>query len=151
MNRKTVFKWLVKLEHSGDCHDRKQPGSKSKLTKEQNEKPKKMIYSGPRSYGYDTDLWTLKSISEVISREFDVIYNTTHVWRVLKNLDYSAQFPVAVVMEKKPEYVKEAEEKNATILFQDELGVQRRPNVRKTWSKRGKRPGMKVRENREKI
>lgn len=76
MNRKTVFNWLVKLEQSGDCHDRKQLGSKGKLTKEQKEKLKKIIDSGPRSYGHDTDLWTLKSISEVISREFDVIYNT---------------------------------------------------------------------------
>ena len=50
-----------------------------------------------------------------------------------------------------PEYVKEAREKNATILFQDESGMQSRPNVRRTWSQRGKRPVMKVRERRDKI
>ncbi len=54
-------------------------------------------------------------------------------------------------MEKNPEYVKEANEKNATILFQDESGVQSRPNVRRTWSKRGKRLGIKVEENRGRI
>ncbi|MGP6207078.1 winged helix-turn-helix domain-containing protein [Cuniculiplasma sp. SKW3] len=82
--------WSVKLEQSGDWHDRKQPGSKSKLTRDQKEKLKRIIDSGPRSYGYDTDLWTLKRISEVISREYNVDYNTTHIWRVLKNLGYSA-------------------------------------------------------------
>ncbi len=104
VNCKTVYNWSVKLEHGGDWHDRKQPGSKSKLTKDQKEK--------------------------------------------LKNLGYSAQVPVAVAMEKNPEYVKEwleknypeyvkeAKEKNATILFQDESGVQSRPNVRRTWSPR---------------
>ncbi len=129
VNRKTVYNWSVKLEQSGDWHDRKQPGSKSKLTKDQKEKLKKIIDCDPRSYGYDTDLWTLKRISEVISREFDVSYNTTHIWRVLKNLGYSAQIPVAVAMEKNseyvkewleknyPEYMKEAMEKSATILF----------------------------------
>ena len=50
-----------------------------------------------------------------------------------------------------PEYVEEAREKNATILFQDESGVQSRPNVRRTWSKRGKRPRMMARENRDRI
>ena len=66
-------------------------------------KKNEIIDCGPRSYGYDTDLWTLKRISEVISREFNVSYNTTHVWRVLKNLGYSAQIPVAVAMEKIPD------------------------------------------------
>lgn len=49
-----------------------------------------------------------------------------------------------------PEYVKEAEDHNAAILFQDESAVQSRPNVRRTWSKRGKRPVMKVKERRDK-
>ncbi len=163
VNRKTVYNWSVKLEQSGDWHDRKQPGSKGKLTENQKEKLKKIIDSGPRIYGYDTDLWTLKRISEVISREYNIEYNTTHIWRILKNLGYSAQIPVAVAMEKNPEYVnewlgknypeyvKEAGEKNATILFQDESGVQSRPNVRRTWSQKGKRPRMMARENRDRI
>lgn len=37
------------------------------------------------------------------------------------------------------------------ILFLDESGMQSRPNVRRTWSMRGKRPEMKVREKRDKI
>lgn len=163
VNRRTVYNWSLRLAKSEDWRDRKQPGSKSRLTKNQKEKLKEIIDSGPRTYGYDTDLWTLKRISEVISKEFNVNYNTTHIWRVLKNLGYSAQIPVAVAMEQNndyvgewleknyPEYVKEAKEKNATILFQDESGVQSRPNVRRTWSKRGKRPVMKVKERRDKI
>ena len=70
------------------------------MTKDQKEKLKKIIDCGPRSYGYDTDLWKPKRISEVISREFNVSYNTTHIWRVLKNLGYSGQIPVTVAMEK---------------------------------------------------
>ena len=81
----------------------------------------------------------------------------------MKNLGYSAQIPVAVAMEKNaeyvkewleknyPEYVKEADEKNATILFQDESGVQSRSNVRKTWSQKGRMPRIKTKENRDRI
>ncbi|MGP6238995.1 winged helix-turn-helix domain-containing protein [Cuniculiplasma sp. SKW4] len=101
---------------------------KGKLTKVQNEK--------------------LKRIFEVIEKEFDVEYIPTHIWRVLKNLGYSGQIPVAVTMEKNtkylkewleknyPEYVKEANEKNATFLFHDESGVQSRPNLWKTWPRK---------------
>ena len=50
-----------------------------------------------------------------------------------------------------PGYLNEARERKATILFQDESGMQSRPNVRKTWSQKGKRPVMKVKERRDKI
>ncbi len=50
-----------------------------------------------------------------------------------------------------PEYVKEAIEHNATILFQDESGMQSRPNVRKTWSPKGNRPVIDIKERRDKI
>lgn len=37
------------------------------------------------------------------------------------------------------------------FLFQNESRVQSRPNVRRTWPKRGKRPVMKVKERRDKV
>ena len=49
VNRRTVYNWSIKLEQNGDWHDRKQPGSRSKLTKVQKEKLKKIIDSDPRS------------------------------------------------------------------------------------------------------
>lgn len=76
VNRRTVYNWSLRPEKSEDWRDRKQPGSKSRLTKDQKEKLKKIIDSGQRTYGYDTDPWTLKRISEVISKEFNVNYNT---------------------------------------------------------------------------
>ncbi len=45
--------------------------------------------------------------------------------------------------------MKEAHEHHAIILFQDESGVESRPNVRRTWSLRGKRSIMKVMEKRD--
>ena len=110
------------------------------MTKDQKEKLKKIIDYGPRSYGDDTDLWKPKRISEVISGEFYVSYNT--------HLE-SAEDPGYVkewLKKNYPECVKEA-----TILFQDESGVQSRPNVRRTWSPRSKRPALRVREKRDKI
>ena len=47
VNRKTVYNWSVKLEQSDNWHDRKQPGSRCKLTEEQKEKLKKIIEAVP--------------------------------------------------------------------------------------------------------
>jgi len=161
----SVNKWSKRLARKGyeSWRDVKQQGRPEKLTGEQKRKLKEILDNGPRKYGYSTDPWTLKRIADVILKEFGISYNTTHVWRVLRALGYSAQIPIAIAMEKNdayvkewlekeyPEYMKEAREHNATILFQDESGVQSRPNVRRTWSIKGKRPQMKVKEKRDKI
>jgi transposase len=163
VNRRTVYEWKKRIENDHDYRSRKKAGRKSRLSVEQKETLKKIIDSGALAYGYSTDLWTLKRIADVIEKEFSVHYNTTYIWQLLDVLGYSAQMPLLSAVEKNheyvkewleneyPEYVKEAREKNATILFQDESGMQSRPNVRKTWSQRGKRPVMKVRERRDKI
>jgi len=139
VDRKTVYNWSVRMDRDIHWKDRKQKGAKSRLSREQKLVLKKIIDAGPREYGYDTDLWTLKRIADVIMKEFEVHYNQTYVWWILRELNYSAQIPAEVEMEKNseyvsewleknyPEYVKEAGEKNATILFQDESGVQSRP------------------------
>ena len=107
VDRKTVYNWSVRIERERDWEDKKPYGRPEKLTKEQKDRLKTIIDSGPRNYGYDTDLWTLKRIAEVISREFGVSYRFTHVWYILKSLNYSAQMPMAVAMEKNQAYVKE--------------------------------------------
>ena len=161
----SVNNWAKRLAEKGydSWRDTKQKGRPDKLSSDQKKRLKEIIDNGPREYGLKTDLWTLKRVADVILREFGVLYNTTHVWRVLRSLGYSAQIPLATAMEKNPEYVKEwlekeypehmkeAHEHHATILFQDESGMQSRPNVRKTWSLRGKRSIMKVREKRDRI
>lgn len=161
----SINKWSKRLKERGydSWRDIKQKGRPEKLSPEQKKKLKEIMDNGPRKYGFKTDLWTLKRIAEVIWKEFGISYNTTHIWRVLRALGYSAHIPLATAMEKNddyvkewlenqsPEYMKEARDHNTTILFQDESGVQSRPNVRRTWSLKGKRSSIKVRAKRDKI
>jgi transposase len=163
VNRRTVYDWKKRVDDDQDFRNRKKKGRNSRLTDKQKEELKGIIDGGATSYGFPTDLWTLKRIADVIEREFGVHYNTTYIWQLLRVLGYSAQIPIAVAMEKDndyvkkwlsedyPLYVKEAREHGATILFLDESGMQSRPNVRRTWSIRGKRPNMSVKEARDKI
>ena len=163
VNRRTVYDWKKRIDNNQDFRNRKKKGRNSRLTDKQKEELKRIIDGGATNYGFPTDLWTLKRIAAVIEKEFGVHYNTTYIWQLLRVLGYSAQIPIAVAMEKDdeyvkkwlsedyPQYVKEAREHGATILFPDESGMQSRPNVRRTWSTRGKRPPIRVKEARDKI
>ena len=163
VNRRTVYDWRKRMDNDQDFRNRKKKGRNSRLTDDQKKRLKEIIDNGAVSYGFLTDLWTLKRIAAVIEKEFGVHYNTTYIWQLLRVLGYSAQIPIAVAMEKDddyvkrwlseeyPQYVKEAREHDATILFPDESGMQSRPNVRRTWSMKGKRPQMSVKEARDRI
>ena len=163
VNRRTVYDWKKRVDDNKGFRNGKKNGRNSRLTDKQKTDLKRIIDSGATSNGFPTDLWTLKRIAEVIEREFGVRYNTTYIWQLLRILGYSAQIPIAVAMEKDneyvkkwlsedyPQYVKEAREHDATILFLDESGMQSRPNVRRTWPMKGKRPPIRVKEARDKI
>ena len=163
VDRRTVYNWRLRMEKDIDWKRRKQKGARSRLTNDQKEKLKKIIEEGALAHGYPTDLWTLKRMAEVIDKEFGVHYNTAYIWQILDSMGYSSQMPVTKAIEKDseyvkkwlekeyPEYVKEAKEHSATILFQDESGMQSSPNRRRTWSPRGKRPAIQVRGKRDRI
>ncbi len=137
VNRRTVYDWKKRVENDQGFRNRKKKGRNSRLTDDQKKRLKEAIDNGAVSYGFPTDLWTLKRIAAVIEKEFGVRYNTTYIWQLLRVLGYSAQIPIAAAMEKDddyvkrwlseeyPKYVKEAREHGATILFLDESGNMR--------------------------
>lgn len=88
VDRKTVYNWSVRMEDGIDFKNRKQKGGISRLSPEQKKKLKEIIDNGPGEYGFDTDLWTLKRIAEVIEKEFNVHYNTTYIWQILDRMGY---------------------------------------------------------------
>lgn len=44
---------------------------------------------GAFSYGYATDLWTLKRVAQVIEKGFGKEFTESGVWHVLRDLDLS--------------------------------------------------------------
>jgi transposase len=51
------------------------------------------LRKGPEVFGFDTDLWTLARIAQVIERLTGVGYHPGHVWRLLRRLGWSLQRP----------------------------------------------------------
>src|SRR5919108_1017891 len=54
------------------------PGGPPHLTEAQQKKLEKILLKGALKAGYSTDLWTLKRIGEVIKKQFEVRYRSTH-------------------------------------------------------------------------
>ena len=94
VNRRSVYEWKKRIKNDHDYWSTKKVGRKSRLSGEQKKTLKKIIDSGALTYGYPTDLWTLKRIAEVIENEFSVHYNTTYIWQLLDVLGYSSQMPL---------------------------------------------------------
>jgi len=65
-----------------------------------------ILLAGAPAAGYETDLWTLKRIAQVIRREFGVKFHVGHVWRVLGQLGWSCQRPERKARERNEEGIK---------------------------------------------
>ena len=104
---------------------------------------RKILLEGARAHGYETDLWTLKRVTEVVAQEFGGEYTGSGVWHVLRDLGFSAQVPLPRALERNEAYIRNwrkvelpkivarAHRQGATILFLDESSKQSDPNVRR--------------------
>jgi transposase len=161
----TANRWSKQLEAKQPRkRDKQRVGRPKKLSRKQLASLKKILTKGALRYGYQTELWTLKRVAEVIRKEFGVEYNVTHIWRVMRSLGFSAQIPLLKAIERNenavqewitvnwPQIIETAHKEDAVVFFYDEGGVQSQPNVRKTWSPRGRRPEIRMKSsNRDKL
>ena len=81
-------------------------GRKCKLSGDDLCRLEAILLAGAPSQGYETDLWTLKRIAQVIRREFEVRYHAGHVWKVLRQLGWSCQRPERKARERNEDAIK---------------------------------------------
>ena len=87
----------------------------------------------------ETPLWICDRVAHLIAQEFDVSYHAGHVWKILRQLNWSVQRPPAGRwnatkppasggrMSAGPRS-KEAQTEGRTIVFIDENGLSQRPH-----------------------
>lgn len=68
-------------------------GFTSELTPEAKKKLKAAILKGARTYGYDTDLWTLPRIAAVMKKVAGVSFGHTWTWQIVLSLGFTCQKP----------------------------------------------------------
>jgi len=69
------------------------PGRGAGLSDADKEHLVALLLAGPVAAGYDTELWTCARVAQVIERNFGITYHPSHVWKILRSLGWSCQFP----------------------------------------------------------
>jgi transposase len=158
VSRQTIYNWLkaFMLEGMDSLTYRWSRGRQPRLTKTQKKRLTELIKAGPLEAGYATGCWTSLLIQQLILREFGVLYNRHYVCELLHNLGFSfqkAKFVSDHLDEEArrkwreeiwPEILRLAREKNAMILFEDEVGFAQWGSLGYTWAPVGEQPVVKT-------
>jgi len=87
--------WKISWKKKGieGLKSKGKPGPKSQLTPTKKEKVRQALLKGPQSFGYSTNIWTLKRITEVIKKVSKVKFHPGYVWYILQSMGWSCQRP----------------------------------------------------------
>ena len=80
-------------------------GRKPLLDEKQREQLIARLLEGPERLGYETPLWTCNRVAHVIQEEFGVRYHSGHVWKLLRQLNWSPQRPRGRALERSEEAI----------------------------------------------
>jgi transposase len=102
VSNQTVSRWRKQYQAGGKQALRKagRAGRKPKLEAGQLDRLVDLLKQGPERQGYETPLWTSDRVGRLVQREFGVDYHAGHVWKILRQLNWSPQRPVGRAIER---------------------------------------------------
>src|ERR1700752_3945270 len=108
VSRQSVSRWHASWRDGGkkSLSGAGRAGRKPKLVVSQLKEIEKALLAGPEENRISGQLWTLARIATVIKRLTGVQYHQGHVWRVLKQMGWSAQRPSRQAIERDEEEVQ---------------------------------------------
>lgn len=95
VHRQSVNRWARTLAREGR-KGLKHPGRagrKPRLTAADRRQVERALRRGPEAYGYPTDLWTTERVAWLIEHTTGERFHPGHVWRLLRQLEWSCQRP----------------------------------------------------------
>lgn len=107
-SREAVRRWdnLRKEKGLSGLKKAGRAGRKPSLQPKQQEKIIAGLKQGPRSLGYNTDLWTLPRVGNLIKRVSGIQFSEVHVWRILRSLGWTPQKPTGRAKERDEETIR---------------------------------------------
>jgi transposase len=98
----SVNRWtrVLAKEGSKGLKQAGRAGRKPRLSAEDLKRLEQGLLKGPEALGYESPLWTLWRVGHLIEKEFGVRYHNGHVWRILRQLQWSCQRPVGRARER---------------------------------------------------
>ena len=102
VHRQSVGRWRKQIAEHGRAGLKKagRAGRKPQLSARDLKKIERKLKAGPQALGYDTGLWTLKRVRELIQQECGVKYHPGHVWWLLGKMGWSCQRPTGRAVER---------------------------------------------------
>ena len=103
----TVSRWAKTVSEDGEKALRAagRAGRKPLLDDRQRERLVARLLEGPERLGYETPLWTCERVAHLIEQEFGVRYHAGHVWKLLRQLNWSPQRPAGRALERNEEAI----------------------------------------------
>jgi len=95
VSRQTASRWHARWRQGGQAGlaGPGHWGRPSRLSAADWRRVEKVLLAGAQAHGFDTDLWTLPRVAEVIWRLTGVSYHPGHVWWLLRRHKWSPQRP----------------------------------------------------------
>jgi transposase len=163
VDRGTVYRWLRQARTPGGL-DAKPLHRPPGLSDHQLRQLEGFLLQGASRHGWPNDLWTATRVTAVVRRHFGLDYHPEHVRKVLKRrLGWTSQKPQKKARERDeegirrwvredfPRIVRQAQEREAHLVFPDESCFQLTPTVRRTLAPRGRTPVLPCWDRRDKI
>ena len=103
----TVSRWARAVTEQGDkaLSAAGRAGRKPLLDDQQRERLIARLFEGPERLGYETPLWTCSRVAHLIQDEFGIRYHCGHVWKLLRQLNWSPQRPAGRALERNEEAI----------------------------------------------
>ena len=113
VSRQSASRWYKAWRKGGKAamEGAGRAGRKTKLTPAQLKLVEEELRKGPRAHGFDTELWTLKRLAQVIKAVTGVEFHPGHVWRLLGAMGWSLQRPEKRARERNEEAFRQWVEK----------------------------------------
>jgi transposase len=104
----TVSRWRGQFLAGGASAVRQAgcAGRKPLLGGDDRERLGELLKQGPEQLGYETPLWTCQRVGHLIENEFGVRYHAGHVWKILRQLNWTVQRPAGRALERDEELIR---------------------------------------------
>jgi transposase len=102
VSNQTVSRWRKEHQQGGNVALRQggRAGRLPCLNETDKGRLVELLLQGPEHLGYETPLWTCQRVAHLIEKNFEVDYHPGHVWRILRQLNWSVQQPVGRALER---------------------------------------------------
>ncbi len=157
-DRTTLFRWLKRYRREGEDGLHRQTGSgrPRKLKELPGARLLRLILQPASSFGFETDLWTVGRVHQLVQEKMNVSISKNTIWRRLREAGLTYQKPEREYFKadekarqewveiQLPEIRETVRKYRAILYFQDEANVSLTAFLGKTWAPRGKTPKAQV-------